>query len=185
MSRSLSLKGCSTRLLPQLPAGTIIQIEPIDSTTNANIQIADWISSSLARYFEKKHLGEEIYQILKNNLLKEEGKELFQKTKTPIPLNWGICLKQRLKRRFICGLSPGFSEGIPQRPLSYYCMLQIKYSIPRGGVSRPSRKGFSVSAFFTLPASLASTCGSWTDPSRPAKRDGLIFSPILCDDDAS
>lgn len=65
------------QLLPQLSKDTLIQIEMIDSTTNVNIQIADWISGAIARYLEKKPLGEECFQILKNNLLKVEGKELF------------------------------------------------------------------------------------------------------------
>ena len=67
----------TARLLPQLSASSIIQIEMIDSTTNANIQIADWISGALARYLEKKPLGEECFKVLRNNLLKDEGKELF------------------------------------------------------------------------------------------------------------
>lgn len=66
-----------SRLLPQVPQNTIIQIEMIDSKSNANIQIADWISGALAWYLEKKHLGEGCYRILKNNLL-GEGKELFK-----------------------------------------------------------------------------------------------------------
>lgn len=70
----------SARLLPQVPKNTIIQTEMVDSTTNTNIQIADWISGALARYFEKKSLGTEYYQILKNNIL-GEGKELFRDSK--------------------------------------------------------------------------------------------------------
>ena len=66
------------QLLSQLSKDTLIQIEMIDSTTNANIQIADWISGAIARYLEKKPSGEECFQILKNNLLKVEGKELFK-----------------------------------------------------------------------------------------------------------
>lgn len=65
------------RLLPQLPQGSIVQIEMIDSTTNTNIQIADWISGALAWYLEGKKLGEEYFKILKNNIL-DEGKELFK-----------------------------------------------------------------------------------------------------------
>ena len=48
----------------------------VDSTTNANIQIADWISGALARYLEQKPFGKEYYEILKNNVI-GEGKELF------------------------------------------------------------------------------------------------------------
>jgi hypothetical protein len=63
--------------LPQLPQGSLVQIEMIDSASNPNIQIADWISGALARYLEEKNLGNDCYQILKNNLL-SEGKELFK-----------------------------------------------------------------------------------------------------------
>lgn len=65
------------RLLPQLQQGSIVQIEMIDSTTNANIQIADWISGALTWYLEGKKLGEECFKILKNNIL-DEGRELFK-----------------------------------------------------------------------------------------------------------
>lgn len=64
-----------TRLLPLLPQGAVIEIEMIDSATNANIQIADWISGAIAWYLEDKKFGAECYQILKNNIL--GGKELF------------------------------------------------------------------------------------------------------------
>ena len=65
------------RLRPQLSKESIIQIEMIDSTTNCNIQIADWISGALAWFLEEKNLGKECYQVLKNNLL-GDGKELFK-----------------------------------------------------------------------------------------------------------
>jgi len=70
-------KILKARLLPLLPAESIIQIEMINSKVNANIQIADWISGALAWYLEKKELGQECYQILKNNIL-DDGKELFK-----------------------------------------------------------------------------------------------------------
>ncbi len=65
------------RLQPQLPSNALIQIEMVDSTTNANIQIADWLAGALAWYLEKKKLGNDCYNILKNNIL-GEGKELFK-----------------------------------------------------------------------------------------------------------
>jgi hypothetical protein len=49
----------------------------VDSQTNRNIQIADWISGAIARYFEKGSLGEESFRILKNNFI-SEGKEFFK-----------------------------------------------------------------------------------------------------------
>lgn len=64
------------RLRPHVTPQTIIQIEMIDSTSNRNIQIADWIVGALAAYIEKKPLGDEYFKILKNNLL-DDGKELF------------------------------------------------------------------------------------------------------------
>lgn len=67
----------TAKLLPYCTPNTVIQVEMIDSTSNSNIQIADWISGALTRYLEKGHLGEEFYKILKNNLL-SEGKEFFK-----------------------------------------------------------------------------------------------------------
>ncbi len=63
--------------MPKLPNGAIIQIEMIDSTKNANIQIIDWVVGSLAHYLEGKKLGGEYFKILKNNIL-DEGKEIFK-----------------------------------------------------------------------------------------------------------
>lgn len=64
------------KLLPLCSHGTTVQVEMIDSTTNANIQIADWISGALAAYLENRLLGEDFYKILKNNLL-DSGIEFF------------------------------------------------------------------------------------------------------------
>ncbi len=68
-----AIKG---NILPLCGPGTSIQVEMIDSSTNVNIQIADWISGALARYLEKKPKGEEYYKILKNNFL-DSGMEFF------------------------------------------------------------------------------------------------------------
>ncbi|MCX6705587.1 MAG: DUF3800 domain-containing protein [Candidatus Woesebacteria bacterium] len=67
----------STNILSQLSPNSIVQIEMLDSTTSANIQIADWICGALGRYYNKKKLGQEYFDILKNNLL-GEGVELFR-----------------------------------------------------------------------------------------------------------
>ncbi|MEK7091564.1 MAG: DUF3800 domain-containing protein [Patescibacteria group bacterium] len=64
------------RILPNLNKDTIVQIETVDSVTNTNIQIADWISGALARYLEKGRVGSECFEILKGNII-GEGKELF------------------------------------------------------------------------------------------------------------
>ena len=80
-----NLKGLKTiqfktllkdRLAVLLPSTANVQIEMIDSTSNSNIQIADWIAGALARYYNKKELGEEFYKILKNNIVGD--KELFE-----------------------------------------------------------------------------------------------------------
>lgn len=73
-----------TQLLPQLPAKTIIQIQAMDSTSSAQIQVADWICGALARYHEDKPQGKEFYNILKNNIIKDQ--ELFSDYWTK---NWG------------------------------------------------------------------------------------------------
>lgn len=78
IKRSAFKSILKAHLLPQLPRGTNIQIEMVDSKKNANIQIADWISGALAWYLEKKKLGDECYRILKNNLLLGNGQELFK-----------------------------------------------------------------------------------------------------------
>lgn len=77
ITRSRFKEILKARLLPQLPTKSIVQIEMIDSTSNANIQIADWVSGALAWHLEGKETGKECFKILKNNLLKVEGKELF------------------------------------------------------------------------------------------------------------
>lgn len=64
------------RILPSLPAKVVLQIEMVDSSTNANIQIADWISGALARYHEKGKKGQDFYDTLRGNIM-DKGKELF------------------------------------------------------------------------------------------------------------
>lgn len=64
------------RLLPLCASGASVQVEMIDSTTNGNIQIADWIAGAIARYLEKGKHGNECHKILKNNFL-DEGQEFF------------------------------------------------------------------------------------------------------------
>lgn len=76
IKRSKFKELLSARLLPLLPKGVIVQIEMIDSTTDANIQIADWISGALAKYHEKKQLCEECFSILTNNIIGSD--ELFK-----------------------------------------------------------------------------------------------------------
>ncbi len=69
-------QALKARVIPNLPTNPIVQIETVDSTTNVNIQIADWISGALAYYLENKPGGKDYYSILKGNII-GEGKELF------------------------------------------------------------------------------------------------------------
>jgi len=71
-------KILKARLLPQLPSGSLVQIEMIDSTTSENIQIADWLAGAIGHYLEKKPFGEEYFKILKNNILDLKGKQMFE-----------------------------------------------------------------------------------------------------------
>lgn len=63
-------------LAPLLPTHTHIHIEMKDSTTTANIQIADWIAGALAAYHNNKKGGEKYFQILQD-AFPDAGKELF------------------------------------------------------------------------------------------------------------
>ena len=64
-----------TRLLPKLPSKSVIQIQAMDSTTSPQIQVIDWVCGAIARYHEQKPRGEECFNILRNNIVKQ--KELF------------------------------------------------------------------------------------------------------------
>ncbi len=66
-----------TRLLPLLPAKSLIQIEMKDSTQCANIQIADWVTGALAHFIEEKPFGKDYFSTIKNNII-GEGQELFK-----------------------------------------------------------------------------------------------------------
>lgn len=76
LTRNDFRESVKAQLLPVCAPGTFIDIQMIDSTANANIQIADWISGALAWYLEKKPLGEECYKIIQNNIL--STKEFFK-----------------------------------------------------------------------------------------------------------
>ena len=77
-----------TRLLPQLPAKVLIRIQSVDSTTDANIQVVDWICGALARHHERKAKGQEFFNALKRNIVQmkelfsEEWTKLWEKDKT-------------------------------------------------------------------------------------------------------
>lgn len=62
-------------LLPKLPPKTLFATHAVDSTTSPQVQVADWISGALARYHEKKTIGDKLYAVLKKNIV--EKRELF------------------------------------------------------------------------------------------------------------
>lgn len=63
-------------LLPRMPAKSVLQIEILDSTSNQNIQIADWICGALYRYHTKGKNGQIFFDTLRNSILISE--ELFK-----------------------------------------------------------------------------------------------------------
>ena len=65
-----------SRLKPSLSKNTKIEIDMVDSASNPNIQIVDWIAGAIAYYLEKGKQGEEFYKTLKGNFM-NDGKELF------------------------------------------------------------------------------------------------------------
>lgn len=77
ITRSEFKRSLKAHLLPKLPAGTIVEIEMIDSVSSTNIQISDWIVGAITWALENKTLGKECKEILKNNIL-GTGKELFE-----------------------------------------------------------------------------------------------------------
>lgn len=65
------------RILPKVSPDTAITVTRVDSTTDRNIQIVDWIAGAIAAYLNKKPLGEKCMDILKNNII-GTGRELFK-----------------------------------------------------------------------------------------------------------
>jgi len=63
-------------LLPKLSSKSLFQIEAVDSVTNPNIQIADWICGALFRYYNNRKNGDKFFVTLKNNIIASE--ELFK-----------------------------------------------------------------------------------------------------------
>jgi len=61
---------------PSLPAKALFQIEAVDSNTNPNIQIADWICGALFRYYNKRRNGDKFYVTIKNSIVAQD--ELFK-----------------------------------------------------------------------------------------------------------
>lgn len=66
-----------SRLSPLASTHTHIDIAQVDSTTDVNIQIADWIVGALASYLNGKPLGEQYFQLLHQNII-GQPLELFK-----------------------------------------------------------------------------------------------------------
>jgi len=62
-------------LLPKLPPKTMFNTQAVDSTSSPQVQVADWVCGALGRFYEGKEAGDQFYNFLKNNIVKE--KELF------------------------------------------------------------------------------------------------------------
>ncbi len=77
ISKKEFVEKIKTHLLLNLPKGGQVKIEMVDSKEYPNIQIADWVVGGLACYLNKRHLGEEIFSLLKNNII-GEGREMFK-----------------------------------------------------------------------------------------------------------
>ena len=54
----------------------LLDIQSMDSTSTPLVQVADWVCGALARYYEGKQLGKELYDELKRNIIQK--KELFK-----------------------------------------------------------------------------------------------------------
>lgn len=63
-------------ILLQLPKKASVYVNTIDSSTDPNIQIADWICGALYRYHTKRSFGKEFYKILHGSITASE--ELFK-----------------------------------------------------------------------------------------------------------
>lgn len=69
LKKSEFIEILRARLLPLASTGTMIDVKQIDSTSDPNIQIADWIAGAIASYLNKKPLGKHYYDILKDNII--------------------------------------------------------------------------------------------------------------------
>jgi len=63
-------------LLLKLPKKASVYVNTVDSATDSNIQIADWICGALYRYHTKRKFGKEFYKILHSSITASE--ELFK-----------------------------------------------------------------------------------------------------------
>jgi hypothetical protein len=77
MKKSEFKEILQARLLPVASTGTSIIIKQVDSTTDKNIQIVDWIAGALAAKLNGKPYGKEYEEILRANIIGEPV-ELFK-----------------------------------------------------------------------------------------------------------
>lgn len=77
VSKKQFVEKITTHLSPNLPRGSRIKIEMVDSKDYPNIQIADWIVGGMAAHLNKKPLGKDFFGLLRNNII-GEGKEMFK-----------------------------------------------------------------------------------------------------------
>lgn len=77
MKKAEFIELLRTRLFPVASAGTSITVRQVDSTTDKNIQIVDWIAGALAAKLNRKPYGKEYEEILRGNIIGEPI-ELFK-----------------------------------------------------------------------------------------------------------
>ena len=63
-------------ILLQLSKKASVYVNTVDSSTDSNIQIADWICGALYRYYTNRSFGKEFYKILRSSIIASE--ELFK-----------------------------------------------------------------------------------------------------------
>lgn len=63
-------------ILLKLSKKASVCVNTVDSATNPNIQIADWICGALYRYHTKRPFGKKFYEILRSSIIASE--ELFK-----------------------------------------------------------------------------------------------------------
>lgn len=71
----------ASSVLTKSPAKTVCTVDMVDSQSEPNIQIVDWITGVIARKLEGKKIGDDLFALLKNNII-GEGLELFKNKKT-------------------------------------------------------------------------------------------------------
>lgn len=76
ISKSEFRETVRLHLLPQAAKGSRIYVDTGDSTTNPNIQIADWVCGALFRFYTGRRFGTQFYDTLKNSTI--ASAELFK-----------------------------------------------------------------------------------------------------------